>query len=187
MSLLNYTELNVTIEFKNKRKLIVHTSFEADRPLDEARFHSENISSGPSLFIEIYKAYNCYFDVAYDKWDSFGDIYDQHEELAKAELERITDLAGVKEITIKEKFCWEWDECWTKVITINSVNCPHIIDDPIEAKSESLPLKYNMPVSLTSIGRDAFRGCNNFVMNVQTDTYAHQYAQKYGLAHNIVD
>lgn len=186
MSFCNDAKLTVEIYFKNNRKLAVNTEFEADRPLDTESFKIENISSGCTLFTEIYKAYGYYYDHD-EKWDSFGGgLYNQYEEHANLEVEKIKDFTQVKEIVIKERFCWEWDECWTKTIIINSNNCPHIKHASANTKRKG-NMKRNMPIGLTSIGKDAFRGCIHFVMNVHADSSAHQYAKKYGIAHNLVD
>ena len=113
-------------------------------------------------------------------------VFNQHEENAHSEIEKITDLTEVKEILIKETFVWESGDRRTKTFVINKSNCPHINGAHTNTKRK-INVKRNMPNGLTSIGKDAFYGCNNFAMNVQKDSYAHQYAQKYGIAYTLVD
>ena len=186
MAMCNEAKLIVELHFKNNSRLVLNTSAEADRPLGTEPFRPEHISSGCSLFAEIYQSY---FNDPWgkeDDWVRFMPVFNQHEENAYSEIEKITDLTEVKEILIKEIFCWESGDRWTKNFVINKSNCPHINGTRTNTK-RNINVKRNMPNGLTSIGKDAFYGCNNFAMNVQKDSYAHQYAQKHGIAYTLVD
>lgn len=186
MAMCNDAKLIVEIHFKNNSRLVLYTSTEADRPLGTDPFRPENISSGCSLFAEIYQSYVNDPCGKEDDWVRYMPVFNQHEENAYPKIEKITDLTEVKEIIIKETFIWESGDKWTKCFVINKSNCPHIIAARTNAKRNHT-LKRNMPSGLTSIGKDAFYGCCNFAMIVHKDTYAHQYAQKHGIAYAVVD
>ena len=191
MSMLNGAKLQIQIFRKNNSVIRWEVSaWEKNmEPLGmAAKFETETICSGESLLLNIFLSYYPYSEPK--NWlreaDEYFQVTGSDYKFPSKEISELMDLSSVREIRIKEKFDWEGAGTQIETFTINSDNCPNITNDKQYTAEELAAKKVNLPKSLTSIGEYAFHGCEKFVMNVEADTYAHKYAEKYGLAHNVV-
>ena len=139
----------------------------------------------------IYKSYFPYSPARWledeDVWFESDDYHLSGYQKGYEKILSIEDFCAVKEITIKERFQWEEGGSTTEQLLINSENCPFIDTSPIFSKSEFLGKKPTLPSSITSIGKNAFIGCNNLNIFVEENTPAHLCLEKHGMPHYVIN
>lgn len=153
----------------------------------------EEIHSGDMLLQHIYKSYFPYSDYHWSEDNNveFGSrSKDYRLNGYRNDYEKILsvkDFRAVKEITLKERFDWDGCGIMTQKLLINSTNCPFIDTRPIFFKGELQSKKPTLPNSITSIGEDAFLGCDNLIIFVEENTPAYQCLTKYGMPHYVIN
>ena len=191
MSMENSAELQIQIFRKNNSVIRWKVSVGGKNmePLGmAANFETETIFSGESLLLNMYSSYYPYSETKHwlQETGRYFHVIDSNYKFPSKEIAELVDFSAVREIRIKEMFDFDGEGTQVETFTINSDNCPYITNDRHYAAEELAAKKVNLPKSLTSIGEYAFYGCEKFVMNVEAGTCAHKYAEKYGLAHNVV-
>lgn len=194
MSMYNNADVTIEVKFKNNAviKTKMHVSGNKMWPMGENSDSPvsptiKETNSGDMLLEHIYKSY---FPRSPVRWSEDKDLwFDSKDSRFKGyeSILSIKDFHGVKEIIIKERFEWDEGGSTTEEYIINSQNCPFINAEPLRPESELQNKKPTLPSSITSIGKNAFLGCNNLSIFVEENSPAHLCLKKHGMPYCVIN
>lgn len=150
----------------------------------------DEICSGDILLQHLYRSY---FPSSPTHWLEDENVYFDSEDYDLNGYQKgyerillIKDFSLVKSITLKERFEWDDGNVTTQQVNINGENCPFINDQPVFTDAELQTKKSTLPKSITSIGKNAFLGCNELNIFVEENTPAHICLKKHRTPHFVI-
>ena len=194
MSSWNSSKIIIEINLKNNAKVDIKMWIggnmapmgeNSDLPTSPA---VEEINSGDTLLQYIIKSYLPDFEGHWSEYDHFGFELDDNGLNGCEKILKIKDFNLVNEIIIKERFEYEWEGMKTTVrnFVIDDKNCPFIHRRPVFCDSELKQKKPTFPPNISSVGKNAFLGCDNLDIFVEKNTPTHMCMKKEGIPHYVI-
>ena len=185
-------EINIQFVFKNRARIQANIDAYVDEwwdPMSMGLSDSEikTISSGAKLLKALYAG--CFPHAETEDFTADDDfrVFDADYKPFTDQIRAIRDFSGIDRIVIKSRYeNFEEGFNFTNTTTLHSENCPFISPKVLYTAEELARKRINLPQSLTSIGKDAFSGCDLLVLNVLEGSAAQRQLEKNGVPHNVI-
>lgn len=185
-------EINVQFVFKNRARIQANIDAYVDEwwdPMSMGLSDSEikTISSGAKLLKALYAG--CFPHAETEDFTADDDfrVFDADYKPFTDKILAMQDFSGIERIVIKSRYeYFEEGINFSDTTILHSGNCPFISAETLYTTEELSKKQISLPQSLTSIGKNAFSGCDQLVLNVLEGSAAQRQLEKNGFPHNVI-